>query len=85
MRYLQNFIQKDLEDKFVLLAGPRQVGKTHLAQEIQQQRGGSYLNWDASEDRVHNKRGTIWRGTIWEKGVLDFIMYGIVIEERQIF
>ncbi|OGQ35875.1 MAG: hypothetical protein A3F16_03195 [Deltaproteobacteria bacterium RIFCSPHIGHO2_12_FULL_43_9] len=38
-------------DKFVLLAGPRQVGKTTLAKEWLNSTGGVYLNWDIPTDR----------------------------------
>jgi predicted AAA+ superfamily ATPase len=47
-------IKKDLERKMVFLGGPRQVGKTTLAQTfIENYVDGSqaYLNWDLPEDR----------------------------------
>ena len=47
MRYLRSFIEKDLEKKIVLLGGPRQVGKTTLAQSYK----GEYFNWDNDDDR----------------------------------
>ncbi len=52
-RYLTPFVKKDLEEKIVLLAGPRQVGKTTLALRIL---GGdeshpAYFNWDYEEDQ----------------------------------
>jgi predicted AAA+ superfamily ATPase len=51
-RYLEASIRGDLEAKMVLLAGPRQVGKTTLARRILQTREmGVYLNWDNREDR----------------------------------
>lgn len=50
-RSLLPFIEKDLEKKFVLLAGPRQVGKTTLASRLVQSCFGQYYNWDNSEDR----------------------------------
>ena len=50
-RYLTDAIQKDMEEKFILLAGPRQVGKTYLAKKILGQKGGKYYNWDLSENR----------------------------------
>ncbi len=55
-RYLSAAIQDDLREKMVLVAGPRQVGKTTLAQTLI--RGYSkghpaYLNWD---DDVHRKK-----------------------------
>ena len=51
MRSLQRPIERDLEEKFVLLAGPRQVGKTHLAKAILKGKEGRYYNWDLAEDR----------------------------------
>ncbi|MCC6273859.1 MAG: ATP-binding protein [Deltaproteobacteria bacterium] len=51
MRNLQPSIERDLEEKFVLLSGPRQVGKTHLAKSILQKVQGKYYNWDLAEDR----------------------------------
>lgn len=46
-RYLLNFIKEDLARKMVFLGGPRQVGKTHLAQAL----NPLYLNWDDYDDR----------------------------------
>jgi uncharacterized protein len=52
MRYLQAPIQKDLMKKMVFLGGPRQCGKTTLAQALlQQNKSGRYFNWDLDEDR----------------------------------
>lgn len=51
MRNLFPAIERDLDEKFVFLAGPRQVGKTHLAKEILKKREGRYYNWDLTEDR----------------------------------
>jgi len=48
-RYSQEFIRKDLEEKIVLLSGPRQVGKTTLSKQLTPHR--VYLNFDASSDR----------------------------------
>ncbi len=54
-RYLENQVQKDLERKMVLLAGPRQCGKTTLGQKLLgpvfPENQGRYLNWDSLEDR----------------------------------
>lgn len=45
-------ICKDLKKKMVLLTGPRQVGKTTIAQIIQEQFSNSvYLNFDNIQDR----------------------------------
>lgn len=50
MRYIENQIKQDLLKKMVFLGGPRQVGKTTLAQKIIQNQG-LYLNWDSDTDR----------------------------------
>jgi len=47
-------ILRDLEDKMVFIGGPRQVGKTTLAQSLlpnYQDDHPAYLNWDSSEHR----------------------------------
>jgi len=48
-RYLEKFIRKDLEEKIVLLSGPRQVGKTTVSKQLTTSH--AYLNYDASSDR----------------------------------
>ena len=51
-RYLQPSLSADLRDKMVFLAGPRQVGKTTLAQQVLAAAGsGLYLSWDNRDDR----------------------------------
>src|SRR3954452_3850821 len=50
MRYLAPVITRDLRKKMVLLAGPRQCGKTTLAKSLLDGRG-AYLNWDIQKDR----------------------------------
>jgi predicted AAA+ superfamily ATPase len=50
-RYLFDFIKKDLDKKIVLIAGPRQVGKTWLSKEIFPSNQTVYLNFDRSADR----------------------------------
>jgi predicted AAA+ superfamily ATPase len=51
MRYLQKFIHNDLQKKMVFVGGPRQCGKTYMSQQILEQVGGEYLNWDDGRDR----------------------------------
>ena len=51
MRYLAPFIREDLEKKMVFVGGPRQVGKTTLAQHILNLKSGRYFNWDYDTDR----------------------------------
>jgi predicted AAA+ superfamily ATPase len=49
-RYLEDQARRDLKRKMVFIGGPRQVGKTTLAQAILKG-GEGYLNWDVPEDR----------------------------------
>ncbi len=52
MRYLAPFIVNDLKKKMVFLGGPRQCGKTTLAQSLTGQFNRLlYLNWDNSKHR----------------------------------
>ena len=52
MRYLEKHILSDLNKKMVFISGPRQCGKTTLAQSIlSTKKNGIYLNWDFSEDK----------------------------------
>ncbi len=52
-RYLEDPIRRDLEEKMVFVAGPRQVGKTTLARQIlESEANGRYLSWDRREDRA---------------------------------
>lgn len=60
-RYLEKPITEDLAEKMVFIAGPRQVGKTTLAQTIGDDRfkgNLKYLNWDAREDKRRILAGT---------------------------
>jgi predicted AAA+ superfamily ATPase len=51
-RVQKKAILKDLQKKMVLLAGPRQAGKTTLAKNIAQEFSSfAYLNYDRLEDR----------------------------------
>jgi predicted AAA+ superfamily ATPase len=50
-RYLEDRVRKDLEEKMVFLSGPRQVGKTTLAQSFLVHEADRYYNWDRREDR----------------------------------
>ena len=51
MRYLYPTVNEFAARKMVLLAGPRQCGKTTLAKAWLKENKGSYLNWDIPEDR----------------------------------
>ena len=50
---IRNAVKADLQEKMVFLGGPRQVGKTTLAQSFLQkpQAAKAYLNWDFAEHR----------------------------------
>ncbi len=48
-RDIEKYIEDDLEEKIVLLSGPRQVGKTTLSKQLVYKE--VYLNYDASRDR----------------------------------
>jgi predicted AAA+ superfamily ATPase len=51
-RYQKKAILRDLQKKMVLLAGPRQAGKTTLAKEIADEfKSAVYLNYDSAGDR----------------------------------
>lgn len=52
-RYLQNPISDELLEKMIFIGGPRQVGKTTLANNIGKKLFNPflYLNWDRSLDR----------------------------------
>ena len=51
-RYLEPAIEGDVKDKMVFLGGPRQVGKTTLAQAIAARfKASTYLNWDSRSHR----------------------------------
>ena len=61
MRYLKQNIIEDLQrNKMVFVAGPRQCGKTTLAEHIllENTKNGVYLNWDDVEHKeiiLHHK------------------------------
>jgi predicted AAA+ superfamily ATPase len=57
-RYLEAPILRDLPQKMVLVAGPRQVGKTTMAKQILSANDpGLYLSWDQREDRRDIREG----------------------------
>jgi len=57
-RYLAAQVKADLARKMVLVAGPRQVGKTTLARQIIPDEG-DYLNWDVPDHRERILRGEL--------------------------
>lgn len=50
-RSLSPSVQELAKEKFLFISGPRQVGKTTLAQSWLEKHQGLYLNWDVSPDR----------------------------------
>ncbi|MFH1452544.1 MAG: ATP-binding protein [Armatimonadota bacterium] len=52
-RYLYKYIAEDLKEKMVFIGGPRQVGKTTLAEYVGKKKyeNYEYLNWDDRQDR----------------------------------
>ena len=49
-RYLEEYIQKDLKKKIILITGPRQTGKTTLSKMLKGTH--DYFNYDNAEDRL---------------------------------
>ncbi|MGB0680590.1 MAG: AAA family ATPase [Polyangiales bacterium] len=47
-RRIEMPLQGDLARKMVLLAGPRQCGKTTVAKMLVAQQAGAYFNWDVA-------------------------------------
>ena len=52
-RYYESYVAKDLQDKMVFLGGPRQVGKTTVAEHLINTAfpGAILLNWDSRKAR----------------------------------
>ncbi len=91
--YMQNLtrriskqVAKDLNRKMVLLAGPRQCGKTTLAKTFLRTTKGHYYNWDILEDKTLIKQQELDREALlwvfdeihkyklwrnWLKGIYD--------------
>lgn len=57
-RTIEKFIKQDLKKKMVLLAGPRQCGKTTLAKHLMKELDSEYYNWDIDE---HKKLIRNWK------------------------
>jgi predicted AAA+ superfamily ATPase len=56
-RYLEKYIHPDLNNKIILLTGPRQVGKTTLSKMLKADY--DYFNYDNLDDRLR-LRGKSW-------------------------
>ncbi len=60
IRYLEPFVRQDLKSKMVFVGGPRQVGKTTLAQGLIKNyidEHPAYLNWDSDfhKNKIRNR------------------------------
>jgi predicted AAA+ superfamily ATPase len=62
-RYLTEQIKEDMADKMVFIGGPRQAGKTTLAQSLGPNE--CYLNWDYSIDRSRILKQQLPDTKIW--------------------
>ena len=84
-RLRESYIKKDLETKIVLLAGPRQCGKTTLSKQLGL--NSQYLNFDDAQGRkvifssqwdrnvdliVFDELHKMKKWKDWIKGVFDF-------------
>ena len=63
-RYLTPQVEKDLHQKMVFVAGPRQVGKTTLSMALDGAADG-YLNWDIAEHRQRILQRELPVGKLW--------------------
>jgi predicted AAA+ superfamily ATPase len=63
-RYLDTQVRRDLERKMVFVAGPRQVGKTTLAQGLPYAKRG-YLNYDVAHDRERILKRELPAAPLW--------------------
>ncbi len=50
-RHLAGLVERDLREKMVFVAGPRQSGKTTLARQLLARLDGAYFDWDVSAHR----------------------------------
>ncbi len=62
-RYIKKQILADLNEKMVLLAGPRQVGKTTLSKILL--KNCDYMNWDIDEDRSRILAKEFQKSSLW--------------------
>jgi predicted AAA+ superfamily ATPase len=58
-RRIEPIVVADLEEKMVLLSGPRQSGKTTLARRVIDRLGGAYFSWDVEPHRAALRRNEL--------------------------
>ena len=63
-RYLVAQLRQDLDRKMVLMAGPRQVGKTTLALSLPGAQAG-YLSWDVASHRERILKRQLPPSRLW--------------------
>lgn len=63
-RYLTSQIHQDLQQKMVMVGGPRQVGKTTMALRMTKHKEG-YLNWDIAEQRERILKQELPKTKLW--------------------
>ena len=64
LRYLEPQVLRDIPRKMVLVAGPRQVGKTTLARSLPGAAAG-YSSWDVAADRDRILRRELPASKLW--------------------
>jgi predicted AAA+ superfamily ATPase len=65
-RRITAHLQRDLARKMILLSGPRQCGKTTLAQNLLATVSGAYYSWDSLSDRLAiQKRKLDFEARLW--------------------
>lgn len=64
-RYLEDQVAKDLLQKMVFIAGPRQVGKTTLAKKFLPDNKLGYLNWDIVLNRQQILKHELPNTPLW--------------------
>lgn len=64
-RYLEDQVAKDLKQKMVFIAGPRQVGKTTLSKKFLQPHNVGYLNWDIALSRQQILKHELPNTSLW--------------------
>ncbi|MCP4675972.1 MAG: ATP-binding protein [Deltaproteobacteria bacterium] len=63
-RLQESFILRDLNKKMVFITGPRQVGKTWLANRVERHfKNTTYLNYDDFDDRLTIEQRTWYKDT----------------------
>ena len=82
-RYLKKQVKEDLKEKMVFIGGPRQVGKTTLAQNIVLASDSMYLNWDSDKDRRKILNQEFEEKKLWKREILlIFSVQKLIAKEK---